>query len=150
MFTDLSKMGSSFESMWIWEPETNSTVSLMIWSLRQLYAISGIYGNPSRLWIWVMILLIFSYRKREWLSPAQNVHHHKVNKKMANSVEIYSIAGPSARKAILVPWLSQAAFKIHMNFCRNLLRSAFLMLCSEASLDANFPTKTLRKTKKKM
>ena len=53
-------------------------------------------------------------------------------------------------KPFLFPWLSQPAFKIRMNFCRNLLRSAFLMLCSEASLDANFPTKTLRKTKKKM
>ena len=34
-------------------------------------------------------------------------------------------------KPFLLPWLSQTAFKILMNFfCRNLLRSAFLMLCS--------------------
>ena len=42
------------------------------------------------------------------LSPAQNVHHHKVNKKMANSAEIYSTAGPSARKAILAPTVTCA------------------------------------------
>ena len=71
--------------------------------------------------------------------------------KMANSVEIHSIAGPSARKAILAPMVIPNSFQdSHELLLQEPLKKRLLDAVFTASLDANFPTKTLRKTKKKM